>query len=155
MHYTIKSHALINRAFTSSYQKKIISFQLQVAFLIAESIIASGSCGSNMGVKIEIETCFYQLVTMYLRFPFLIKLYKYTPVPAQHVVDVANIIIGIAIQVVIICVAALIGAEFFIRSSLESLPAFKAMFVHKECCVLVSNMLIYYEFPILTLAVLL
>jgi hypothetical protein len=53
---------------------------------------------------------------------------QYAPVPAKAMVDVAHIIVAVAVQLVVMGVAAVIAAEFFIRPAAQGLPATDALF---------------------------
>jgi hypothetical protein len=62
----------------------------------------------------KIETLFVELGSIHAAFSFGVELHQYTPVLAQNVVHIADVVGLIAVQFVVITNAALVGTKFFI-----------------------------------------
>jgi hypothetical protein len=84
--------------------------------------------GELVGVKFEIVAHLHHLVFAYPLFSFGGERLQDSSVFPQCIADVPHYGIGVAVQTVVIGVAALVGTEFFVGSAQNGLPAFDACF---------------------------
>jgi len=108
------------------HQEIKIIVEGQVALLITEIILAAFLGAVNIGKMIEVETFFHQFLFMHPGFFGFVKALQYPPVLAQDVVDIPDEVGVVAVQLVVIGVAAHVGTEFFVDSSAEFFAAFEA-----------------------------
>ena len=106
----------------SDQQKKII-LELQVALVVNIVIRAARACCVYGSEQIEIKIILDQSVLHNLCFPRGIEVCQNLVIFSQPVVDVADEIFAVAIDLVIIGVSAIIAAEFLVDSSFQGLSA--------------------------------
>jgi hypothetical protein len=105
-------------------------FQWQVSLIITEIIGMTIFCLIKVGKIIEFKPLFNQLSPGDLSLAFRISIQQDPAVFSQGVVNVAHDIITVAVEAVIKCAPALIGAEFFIGAAHDLVTAFNTFGVH-------------------------
>jgi hypothetical protein len=82
---------------------------------------------------IEIETFIEQFVLVDVYFTFgRNKFRQYSPVLAEDVIYISDVVGSFAVQLVVIIIPAHIGTEFFISPSGDGLSAIETKFFHDK-----------------------
>jgi len=113
--------------FFIDHKKIEIIIQFQIPLFITKMVYRAFLRFINTGEIVEIESFFEQFLLMYLGFFLLVKVFQYSPVFSQDVIDVPDQVGVISVQLVVVCITAHIRAEFFIDSPVEFFAAFEAL----------------------------
>jgi len=114
------------------YQKIEIIVEWQIALFVTEIILAAFLGAVNIGEMVKIKTFFYQFFLVHFGFFGFVEALQYTPVFPQDIVNVSNQIGVVAVELVVVSIAAHVGTEFFVNSSAEFFVAFEAgAFFHR------------------------
>jgi len=82
----------------------------------------------NAGAVIKIKALYQHFVAGGFGFTTGVQLFHNSAVATQYIVDVADIIITAAVQLIVIIIAAHIVAEFFIRTAMYHFAAIQTVF---------------------------
>jgi hypothetical protein len=85
-----------------------------------------------MGKVLETKTHIAEFFFGNNGFVFGNKVFENTAVAAQNIIDIPHQVIGIAVALVVIIVAAIIGAEFFVCPAYHWLTAIDTGLLHKD-----------------------
>lgn len=83
-----------------------------------------------MSKKTEVITQGKEYILMNPEPPFSEEITQYPPVLSQKAVDIADIVVAIAVQTIVIIVSALIRTEFLIGTTMNKVAAVKTSFFH-------------------------
>jgi hypothetical protein len=103
-----------------------IVFQQQVAIFINKPVAASFLGSVNIGEVIEIESFIHHFIPMDSYFIGWIQFAQYFSVLPENIVHIPYIGSHIRILPVVVIVAALVGAEFFIEAPVNGFAAIEA-----------------------------
>jgi hypothetical protein len=117
------------RFFFSPYYQVPVIIQRQVAHLVAEAISVAIFRGVRVGDIFKVKSLVQQLLFIGLN-GLLMTEYRieYLPVLREHAVNVFHYCIVHALQCIVISIAAVVVAEFFIAAAMQGLIAGEAVF---------------------------
>ena len=95
----------------------IIIIDGQVAIFITEIVDSAGFSSVGIRVVIKIKTLFTKFIAVCFRLSMRIEFHEDPSVLPEDVIDVANVVVPITVELVIIDVSTLIRAEFLINST--------------------------------------
>ena len=90
------------------HQGKIVSFQRQVAILIAKVIGGPGFGGIGAGVIGEVKALGQKLGLGRFRLALRVELLQYSSVLSEYVMHITHIVVRVAVQPVVVAVSALV-----------------------------------------------
>lgn len=105
--------------------------------LITEMVGLGAILGAQgAGKIIEVKTALQQFGFGHIGFTAHVQFLQYPAVAAQDVVDVAHVVVAIAVKLVVVAVAALVVAKLFVAAALQGGVAIKAGsgFGHRGLC---------------------
>lgn len=106
------------------YQQEIITLERQVSILVAKLVLLPFARCYHVRVVAKVETFITQLLGAYLRGFGGYQFFDDPPVAAKDIVDVADIIVGRSVKLIVVCVAAQVAAKFLVCAAMKGFSAF-------------------------------
>lgn len=106
------------RFFFTFHQQHLIVIQQQIALLVTEKIARPCLGFVAAGKVFKIEAILQQFLARGFGFARWVQFFYNAAVAAQDIIDVAHQVVAIAIELVIIIIAAQVVTEFFIRTAM-------------------------------------
>jgi len=103
---------------------------LLVATIVAIVSMPAAFANRRMRVILKVIACVNKRLYRHLRVMGRKQLAKYAPVLTQDVIDVADVVGGIAMKLVVVYISAVVAAKLFIASAIDGLCAFGASFLY-------------------------
>jgi hypothetical protein len=106
----------------------VIIFKGPVALLVTVEVLHAVVAGVKAGEICKVKSGGPKPLMAYTTIALGVQPHENTPVLAQRIIHVPDVVGFIAVQTIVVHAAALVGTKFFVHSAFDGYAAFKAGF---------------------------